>query len=131
MGMKSFGVGISVKSNVEAVEFYKKVFGLETGILDLFPEGHPYYGAYQHAELVKDGKVVFCVQSLEHELYDFDAEKQIINFGVYFDDEFELREAFNQLREGGIVKEPFHSEPWSQLCATVIDKYGISWWISI
>ena len=39
MGMKSFGVGISVKSNVEAVEFYKKVFGLETGILDLFPEG--------------------------------------------------------------------------------------------
>ena len=42
MGMKSFGVGISVKSNVEAVEFYKKVFGLETGILDLFPEGHAY-----------------------------------------------------------------------------------------
>ena len=63
---------------------------------------------------------------------DFDVEKQIINFGAYFDNETELREAFDLLSNGGIVKEPFGTVvPWSTCCATVIDKYGITWWISI
>ncbi|MCL2884888.1 MAG: hypothetical protein FWF49_05325 [Oscillospiraceae bacterium] len=131
MGMRSMGVGISVKNNVEAVELYKKVFGLETGILDVFTEGE-YCGQYQHAELMKDGAVLFAVQSLEKERQDFNPEKQIINFGAYFDTKEELREAFDLLSDGGIVKNPFGTVmPWSPCCASVIDKFGISWWISI
>lgn len=70
MEMKKFGVGILVKNNVEAVEFYKKVFGLELGFHEMFPEGHPYYGNYMHAELMKDDEHIFDVQCLEHENAD-------------------------------------------------------------
>ena len=37
----------------------------------------------------------------------------------------------NVLSDGGIVIEPIHELPWSRCCATVIDKYGVCWWISI
>lgn len=131
MGMKKFGAGISVKNNVEAVEFYKKVFGLELKSYDLFPEGNPYYGEYMHAELWKGDEHIFDVQSLAYDKYDFDEEKQIINFGVYFENEAEVLDAFTLLSEGGVVVEPLGSLPWSTYCATVIDKYGILWWISV
>ncbi len=127
MGMKNFSVGIAAKNNVEIVEFYKKVFGLELGFHAKFLDGE-YQEQYQHATLPKDGKKVFDVVTLTH---DVDAEKQIISFGVYFDNEAEVREAFILLSEGGIVKEPIGSVPWSSCCASVIDKFGITWWISI
>lgn len=123
MGMRGIGVGIAVKNNVEAVEFYMKVFGLELGFNAKFPDG-----TYQHAALQKDGKGIFDIVSLTH---DFDAEKQIISFGVRFDSEAEVREAFGLLSEGGIVKEQLGSVPWSPYCASVIDKYGVTWWISV
>ena len=39
--------------------------------------------------------------------------------------------AFNVLSEGGIVVDEIHELPWSKYCATVIDKYGVCWWIAI
>ena len=81
-----------------------------------------------HAVLKKNGKEVFSVSNL---LNDFDAEKQIISFGVHFDSEAEVREAFRLLSEGGIVKEPVGAVPWSPCCASVIDKFGVTWWSSV
>jgi len=130
MGAKNFGVGIAVKNNVEAVEFYKKVFGLELGFFEMFPENHPNYGDYQHAVLMKDGKEIFAVASQSHD-FNFDAKKQVISFGFYFDNEAELREAFAILSEDGFIVNPIGAVPWSPCCADVIDKFGISWWISI
>ncbi|MCK5129953.1 MAG: VOC family protein [Clostridiales bacterium] len=121
--MRKFGVGIAIKNNVEAVAFYKKVFGLELGFYEKFPDG-----TYQHAELKKDGEVVFGVVGLIH---DFDAKKQIISFGVNFDNEAEVLEAFNMLSKSGTVKEPIGAVPWSSYCASVIDKFGVTWWISV
>ena len=72
------------------------------------------------------------IQGLSESERDFDAEKQIVKFGAYFENETELREAFDLLSDGGMVKDPFGTvESWSPCCATVIDKYGITWWISI
>ncbi len=42
-----------------------------------------------------------------------------------------VRNAYDVLREGGVVIEPIHEVPWSKCCATVIDKYGVCWWIAI
>jgi PhnB protein len=123
MGMRKFEVGIAVKNNVEAVEFYKKVFGLELGWYEKCDDG-----TYFHAVMQKDGEDVFAVMNL---LHDFDAEKQNIGFGARFDSEADVREAFDLLSDGGIVKEPIGSVPWSTCCATVIDKFGIGWWISV
>lgn len=131
MKENGFGVGIQVKNNVEAVEFYKRVFGMELGYHEFFPEGHPRYGEYLHAEMLLDDKPIFAVQPMEPESGDFDEQRQIMSFGAAFENEADLRAAFDLLCDGGIVKEPLAPVPWSQCCATVIDKFGITWWISI
>ena len=42
-----------------------------------------------------------------------------------------VKRAFNVLSEGGVVVDPLGSLPWSSCCATVIDRYGVCWWIAI
>ena len=42
-----------------------------------------------------------------------------------------VRNAFRILSDGGVIIEPIHELPWSKCCATIIDKYGVCWWISI
>ena len=39
--------------------------------------------------------------------------------------------AFRVLSDGGVIIEPIGELPWSKCCATIIDKYGVCWWISI
>ena len=46
-------------------------------------------------------------------------------------DEAKVHHAFAVLSDGGVVLEPIHALPWSKCCATIIDKYGVCWWISI
>jgi uncharacterized glyoxalase superfamily protein PhnB len=132
MGMISFGIGISVNNIMEAVKFYKSALGMELRGTDHFPENHPNCGECMHAEMWKDGKQIFAIQGQNEKQRDYDPEKQIINFGAYFDTKEELREAFDLLNDGGIVKEPFGTvQSYSPCCATVIDRYGITWWISL
>ena len=38
---------------------------------------------------------------------------------------------FEMGSDGGVVLEPIHRLPWSNCCATVIDRFGVCWWISI
>ena len=42
-----------------------------------------------------------------------------------------VHNAFQVLSDGGVVLEPIGELPWSKCCATVIDKFGVCWWISI
>ena len=42
-----------------------------------------------------------------------------------------VENAYRVLSNGGVILEPLHEVPWSKCCATVIDKYGVCWWISI
>ena len=39
--------------------------------------------------------------------------------------------ALQVLSWGGVVLEPLHAVPWSRCCATVIDRYGVCWWLAI
>jgi len=39
--------------------------------------------------------------------------------------------AFNILSDGGVILSPIQEVPWSKCCATVIDKFGVCWWIAI
>lgn len=57
---------------------------------------------------------------------------ETMTFNVFeMGSEAAVRHAFDVLREGGAVIDPIHALPWSSCCATVIDKYGVCWWISI
>ncbi|MGN1368507.1 MAG: hypothetical protein ACI4WX_06550, partial [Aristaeellaceae bacterium] len=42
-----------------------------------------------------------------------------------------VHHAFQVLSDDGVVIEPIHELPWSKCCATIIDKFGVCWWISI
>ena len=39
--------------------------------------------------------------------------------------------AYQVLWNGGVILEEIHELPWSKYNATIIDKYGVCWWISI
>ena len=45
--------------------------------------------------------------------------------------EARVRHALDVLRQGGVVLEEIHALPWSSCCATVIDRWGVCWWIAI
>ncbi|MCI8604248.1 MAG: hypothetical protein HFE79_08935 [Ruminiclostridium sp.] len=42
-----------------------------------------------------------------------------------------VQHAFDVLSDGGVVIEEIHEAPWNKCCATVIDKYGVCWWLAI
>ncbi len=42
-----------------------------------------------------------------------------------------VQRAFDVLSDGGVVIEEIHEAPWNKCCATVIDKYGVCWWLAI
>lgn len=42
-----------------------------------------------------------------------------------------VRKAFDTLKKGGVVIHPIQAVPWSQCCGTVIDKYGVCWWVAL
>ena len=51
---------------------------------------------------------------------------------VYVMNSIEAAEnAYNVLKEDGIVIEAIHELPWNKYCATVMDRYGVCWWIGI
>jgi uncharacterized glyoxalase superfamily protein PhnB len=39
--------------------------------------------------------------------------------------------AFNILSKGGVIINPIQEVPWNKYCATVIDRFGVCWWIAI
>ena len=57
---------------------------------------------------------------------------EIMTFNVFeMGTEEAVYKAFEVLSEGGVVIDPIQELPWSKCNATVIDKYGVCWWISI
>ena len=58
------------------------------------------------------------------------AETYCKAFGAEITREFK-NNAFQVLSDGGVIIEPIGELPWSKCCATIIDKYGVCWWISI
>ncbi|MGX6977692.1 VOC family protein [Vagococcus elongatus] len=113
-------IGISVKNSSEAVDLYKEAFGLELGYYVKNPDG-----SYFHSELSKDGKG-FAVVEAQNEV----AMEQAIQIGVTLASEEEVHKVYRILSEGGIIKESIGPLPWSPCAATIIDKFGVWWFIT-
>jgi len=125
------GVTLYIKNTLEEVEFYKRAFGMSLGYNEKFPDG-----TYVHAELQKDGKTVFAVsESQNNELVSVMKEMangQIFpttSCGISFNTEAEIKQAYEMLREDGIIRRPLGALPWSACSADVLDKYGVYWYI--
>lgn len=122
---------VYVKNSVGAVETYCMAFGAKVTFAIKNEAGD----AYEHCELSVNGEPFLaaaeaadpCDVSLIHK-----AKWQTMTFNVLeMGSEEAVRNAFRVLSDGGVVIEPIHEVPWNKYCATVIDKYGVCWWIAI
>lgn len=122
---------VYVKNSLEAAEFYCKAFGAE--ITRAFPNADG--TAYEHCELSVNGEGFLALAEAANPCdveFLHKMKWETMTFNVFeMGSEAAVRYAFDVLREGGAVIDPIHALPWSSCCATVIDKYGVCWWISI
>ncbi len=122
---------VYVMNSLEAVEHYCRAFGAEVS----FEIKNEAKTEYEHCELSVKGEPVLAVSEAP-EPYDVSAihkmRWQTMTFNAFeLGSEAAVQKAFDVLTEGGLVLEPIHQAPWSKCCATVMDKYGVCWWIAI
>lgn len=123
----NIGIQAYVKGSKEAVELYKKAFGAELGYHVTNPDG-----GYFHAELMVNGKPFLAVSEIgENFITDVVSKYPNMNFGVGLDSEEAVRKAYSVLSEGSPVCTPLRTLPWSDLCADVVDRFGVYWYLSV
>ena len=122
---------VYVKNSIEAAEMYCKAFGAEI----TFEIKNDEKTAYEHCELSVNGEGFLAVAEAQNPCdvsFVHKMKWETMTFNVFeMESEEAVYNAFSVLIDGGVVIEPIHELPWSKCCATVIDKYGVCWWISI
>ena len=122
---------VSVKDSVAAAQHYCNAFGAK--ITREF--WNPDHTAYEHCELSVNGEGFLalaeaknpCDVSLVHQM-----KWETMTFNVFeMGSEAAVRHEFDVLSEGGEVLQSVGPLPWNPCNATVIDKYGVCWWIAI
>ena len=122
---------VYVMNSIEAVETYCKAFGAEV----TFEIKNNAQTAYEHCELSVNGEGILAVAEAS-EPYDVSLihkmKLQTMTFNAFeLGSEEAVRNAFEVLSSGGVIIDEIHELPWNKYCATVIDRYGVCWWIAI
>jgi len=121
------GIQAYVKGSVDAVELYKRAFDAELGYNVRSSDG-----SYFHAELMRNGKPLLAVSEVgEDFITDVPAKYPNMSFGVVLDDEEAVRRAYGALSEGAPICTPLRTLPWSDLCADVVDRFGVYWYLTV
>ena len=122
---------VYVKNSFEAAEVYCKAFGAEI----TFAIKNGTETAYEHCELSVNGEGFLalaeaanpCDIAIVHE-----KKWETMTFNVFeMGSEEAVHHAFQVLSDGGVVIHPIQEVPWNKCCATVIDRYGVCWWIAM
>ena len=122
---------VYVNNSMEAAQVYCRAFGAEITRAFVSADGK----SYEHCELSVDGEGFLalaeakglCDVALIHRI-----KWETMTFNAFeMGSEDKVRRAFEVLSDGGVVLEGIHELPWSKCCATVIDKYGVCWWVSV
>ena len=122
---------VYVINSIEAVKTYCKAFGAKVTYEIKNDAGT----AYEHCVLSVNNEPILAVAEAS-ELYDVSVihrmKWQTMTFNAFeLGSTDAVQNAYDILREGGVVIETIHELPWNKYCATVIDKYGVCWWIAI
>lgn len=122
---------VYVKDSLAAAKTYCDAFGAQI----TFEIKNAGQTAYEHCELSVDGQGFLALAEADNPCdVDFihKVRWQTMTFNVFEMGSAEkVKHAFDVLSCGGKVIHPIGSLPWSSCCATVIDKYGVCWWIAI
>ena len=122
---------VYVMNSFEAVETYCKAFGAKV----TFEIKNDDQTAYAHCELSVGADPILAVAEASQP-YDVRAihrmKWQTMTFNAFELGSIDaVKNALEVLSDGGVVIEPIHALPWSECCATVMDRYGVCWWIGI
>lgn len=122
---------VYVKNSIEAAETYCKAFGAEITLEMKNADGTE----YEHCELSVDGEGFLALAEAKNPCdveFVHKMKWETMTFNVFeMGTEERVCRAFDVLSDGGAVIDEIHELPWSKCCATVIDKYGVCWWIAI
>lgn len=121
------GAQVYVRGSLEAADCYCHAFD---AAIRFFVKDEK--GNYAHSELFVGDDFLMNVSEAP---YDFEEHStypwRTTAFNVLLGSEAAVRKAFDMLSDGGTVIEPVGPCPWSECCATIIDKFGVLWWIAI
>ena len=130
VAMKNY-TQVYVKNSFEAAETYCKAFGAEI-TREFKNEDNT---VYEHCELSVNGEGFLALAEAKNPCDINMVHKhkwETMTFNVFeMGTEDAVYNAFQVLSDGGVIIEPIGELPWSKCCATIIDKYGVCWWISI
>lgn len=122
---------VYVRNSMEAAKTYCRAFGAEITLEMKDDSGT----AYEHCELSVNGEGFLAVSEAQNPCdveFIHKMKWETMTFNVFeMGTEEKVRRAFDVLRDGGVVIDAIHELPWSKCCATVIDRYGVCWWIAI
>ena len=115
---------------LEAIEFYKEVFGAEVQgemtMLENIPGNERFKGKVGHCSLKFDDTILFIADTLEdYPLQKGDDKQVVYDLGS----EERLHKVFDTLKAEGEVKAKLQEVFWGALFGSVKDKYGVTWQI--
>lgn len=122
---------VYVKNSLDAANVYCDAFGAEITRAFMDEEGK----GYIHCELSVQGEGFLALAEAKNPCdvqFVHKMKWETMTFNVFeMGSEEAVHHAFEVLSRDGAVLEPVHQLPWSTCCATVIDKFGVCWWLSI
>lgn len=113
---------VYIEGTVEAVEFYCKAFNAKLGMTGINEDG-----TYMHAEIKVNNK---CIMYLSEANGKSTSDK--MQFCLSFDGNKEAVErAYEVLSEGNSkIGVPLGKFEWGSYGASLIDKFGVHWYIA-
>lgn len=122
---------VYVKNSLEAADTYCDAFGAEKTLEMKTSDGTE----YEHCELSVDGEGFLALSEAQNPCdveFVHRMKWETMTFNAFeMGSEEKVRHAFDVLSDGGVVLAEVGKLPWSECCATVIDRYGVCWWIAI
>lgn len=121
---------VTVDNCLEAIEYYKDVFGakLQNGMtmLEDIPGMEKHIGKVGHATLEIGSSRIFINDSLVDYPITIGDNIQLV---LDMDTEENLKNAYKKLMNGGKVTQELQEVHWGALFGVVKDKFGVTWQI--
>ena len=115
-----------IDGTMEALDFYCKAFNGTTQNVFKNADDDVYYA---HAEIVIGEQAILGISEKTHYDMEFTSGNSM-QFWLLFDDEQQLKSAFDVLKEDAEVRCPPSPGGWCAVLADLTDKYGIDWLMS-
>lgn len=113
-----------------AMNFYMSLFR-ESAVINITrygPNEDGPEGSVLHASFTLNGQQFMCIDSYVKHKFTF---TPAISLYVSCDTSEEIEHLFAQLSEGGSVLMPLSSYPFSEKFGWLVDKFGVSWQLTL